>query len=559
MRSSRSLLLAAVVLPWALACGGELEPNAPPDDDGPPAGHPATGALRATAATTGTDGDPDGYTLMIDGTARGTLGAPVTVSGLAAGSVSVGLGGVAANCTVAGENPRAVAVVAGTTKDVAFAVACTALPPTTGTIRLTTSTIGSDLDPDGFIYRLDNGPGIPVAANATVDIPGASAALHSLSFSGVLNSCSVVGGDTHPVTVTVGAVAAVSISVVCAPRVGDVAVTVTTTGRAPDPDGYTVQVDGGAPQVVAANGVTIVPSLHEGSHTFTAAGEAGHCTITSPSVRTAAVTYQGTVPVAFDVHCPGTLSGRILLNDSPYLASIDPDGTGYERATTSPVYARIPRVSPDGLSILYVENDAFGPPTLQLVRYDGRQRRDLLPDFCAWVPEWSPDGSRIVFNACLEQAVWIINADGTGAHRISPAAITGDSEPAWSPDGTRIVFTNAGQMGIMNADGTGRTMIPLPVRAVHPDWSASGIAFAGDAGIFTPSDIYTVQPDGSQLTKLSTMGIGKEPRWSPDGTQIAFIQAGFYLGEIFNGIYVMNRDGSSSHLIFQSGDPSWAP
>src|SRR4051812_28725227 len=64
------------------------------------------------------------------------------------------------------------------------------------------------------------------------------------------------------------------------------------------------------------------------------------------------------------------------------------------------------------------------------------------------------------------------------------------------------------------------------------------IAFAGAADIYSPTDIYTVQPDGNGLTQLTTSpGYDSAPAWSPDGTKIAFSAGG-------GGIVVMNADGS---------------
>jgi hypothetical protein len=65
---------------------------------------PASGNVTVTTSTTGSNLDPDGYTVTVGGTqsqAIATNGS-VTFSGLSAGSHAVALSGVAANCTVSG-------------------------------------------------------------------------------------------------------------------------------------------------------------------------------------------------------------------------------------------------------------------------------------------------------------------------------------------------------------------------------------------------------------------------------------------------------------------------
>jgi sugar lactone lactonase YvrE len=96
-------------------------------DDPPPV---PPGSLAIITGTTGPSPDPDGYTLLLDGVEHGAIGVNATVilPGISPGSRQVGLAGVAGNCAVTGENPRAVAIMAETPATVTFAVTCS-LPP----------------------------------------------------------------------------------------------------------------------------------------------------------------------------------------------------------------------------------------------------------------------------------------------------------------------------------------------------------------------------------------------------------------------------------------------
>jgi hypothetical protein len=84
------------------------------------------GAIEVAAATAGTSFDPDGYEIVLDGRHSGSVAvnATATVGGISPGEHTVGLGGVAANCQVAEENPQSVLVAADSTSALAFAVSC---------------------------------------------------------------------------------------------------------------------------------------------------------------------------------------------------------------------------------------------------------------------------------------------------------------------------------------------------------------------------------------------------------------------------------------------------
>ena len=87
-----------------------------------------TGTLEVTTASTGSPADASGYTLSLDGGGAVAIGvnATRTFGGLAPGSHSVALGGIAGNCAAQGQNPRTATITAAQTSTLAFTVECSA-------------------------------------------------------------------------------------------------------------------------------------------------------------------------------------------------------------------------------------------------------------------------------------------------------------------------------------------------------------------------------------------------------------------------------------------------
>ncbi len=145
---------------------------------------------------------------------------------------------------------------------------------------------------------------------------------------------------------------------------------------------------------------------------------------------------------------------------------------------------------------------------------------------------YSPDGRSLVFSRFneLENGIglFIVNADGTGLHRITPprgmviqAGNTGD----WSPK-NQIVFSRhangspVGSIWVINADGSGFHEVKVVGRDCggstgchQPRWSPDGasIVFASNSG--ARSDIFTVKADGTGLKRITSGGRDDDPSW----------------------------------------------
>jgi eukaryotic-like serine/threonine-protein kinase len=259
---------------------------------------------------------------------------------------------------------------------------------------------------------------------------------------------------------------------------------------------------------------------------------------------------------------------------------------------------------------------------ISTAKADGSEPRKMvsLPGTASW-PRWSPDDARLRFTLADKNgsSIWEISADGSGLHQVlagwnpTPAECCGN----WTQEGAYFVFQSS-RGGVANiwalreagsllqkvnhepvqlTSGPTNTFGPLPspdgnqvfVQTIQPrdqlvrfdaksrefqpffpgaqsDLQASAVDFSRDGQRiayvnYLDGTLWRSRPDGSERKQLTFPALEVQlPRWSPDGTKIAFMGRTpgqpwqIYLVGVENG--TIERPLPDQH---DQADPTWSP
>jgi dipeptidyl aminopeptidase/acylaminoacyl peptidase len=251
-----------------------------------------------------------------------------------------------------------------------------------------------------------------------------------------------------------------------------------------------------------------------------------------------------------------------------------------------------------------------------LASWDGAQQVRLTRHAGSdHAPRWSPDGRSVAFLSDRDdprevEQVWLLDRQGGEPERLTSLP-GGVSDLAWSPDGRRLALVASDPDPDARAPGDSSTRAPKPIvldrfqfkqdetgwlRELHdhlylldvatrtttqlvpgaydeamPSWSPDGrsIAFVSrrhpDYDRADNYDLYVVEArPGAEPRQLTTfVGSdqnpewgGRGPAWSPDGSQIAYVQGGrpeliYYAGQ---KVAVVPAAGGPARVLTQALD-----
>jgi serine/threonine protein kinase/Tol biopolymer transport system component len=191
----------------------------------------------------------------------------------------------------------------------------------------------------------------------------------------------------------------------------------------------------------------------------------------------------------------------------------------------SGISAEFVSFSQDGQRVAYVR---FPEGTLWTSKLDGSQQLQLsYPPLYAILPRWSPDGKQIAFSAVSpnkKTKAYTVSTDGGTPREMIPEDPQDKYDPAWSPDGTRIVFG-----GSYDPNSTIRTFdvkthqistLPGSKGLYSPRWSPDGRSLL--AMPFDSSSLMLFDFAAQRLEGIAKVSAGF-PQWSKTGDYIYFL------------------------------------
>lgn len=284
------------------------------------------------------------------------------------------------------------------------------------------------------------------------------------------------------------------------------------------------------------------------------------------------------------------LTGKLVFQTSSGgdIYIINADGTGLKRLT----YGLDPALSPDGTQVAFARWSF--PYGLYVINADGSGERQVFGAPQVKAPDWSPDGTRIVFTYqheghptewekcrkfkppgasepvtfCLEMPAdphWKLGAVRLNDNYFYELYCHDFSySPSWSPDSEWIVYASDKGLSLTKEEGVtsaitrdpnqGRLSDDKRILDRSPTWSPDGTRIAFQYWSHDHYEIMVMNADGSGRTLLTKSSVladtpvsSVSPAWSPDGKHIVYLTDARGRWELF----VMNADGSDQRPMFE--------
>ena len=260
-------------------------------------------------------------------------------------------------------------------------------------------------------------------------------------------------------------------------------------------------------------------------------------------------------------------------NSSLYECNVD--GTDSHELIAISGVPFAPRFSTDGRRLRFtIRNTDQRTSSLWEISPEGKNLHPVLPDWNKPAQEfggtWTPDGQYFLFESTHDhtQNIWALRDGRSLFHQANaqPTQLTVGplmfSNPTLSPDGKKLfVIGQQRRFDLVRMSGNSQqfSIYLQGVSAGEADITRNGewMTYVSHPDL----TLWRSKPDGSSRTQLTYAPmLAHMPRWSPDGTQIAFMAS--RPGRPWK-IFVIPAEGGTPREVTagnqNQGDPTWLP
>jgi Tol biopolymer transport system component/DNA-binding winged helix-turn-helix (wHTH) protein len=212
-----------------------------------------------------------------------------------------------------------------------------------------------------------------------------------------------------------------------------------------------------------------------------------------------------------------------------------------------------PAIARQGNRLAWAEN--VNDFNIWQIELEGEQKQPRRPFLSStqWEdsPQYSPDGSKIVFASDRSGSLEIWVCDSNGGNLLQLTNSHRNGSPRWSPDGRQIVYDSVAEgnaeIYVISAEGgTSRRLTNDAAEDIVPSWSRDGqwIYFCSNRS--GSQQIWKMPAAGGAAVQVTTQG-GFDNIEAPDGRHLYYLK-----GRLLPGIWRVPTTGGEETLVLDN-------